>query len=151
LLRRLGMFGGARRPFGDLSLPATQLHADHINHQVVGTTAILDDMMAALANFALYVAIAGQAEGLPTGETRVSVSEVGIYVRDSFDFNGDQIFGYWSDSFPYASALWNFGLTHVQNSDFRDWRTRTGRGGDFQAFSDVKRVAVNPPDVFTVT
>jgi hypothetical protein len=39
----------------------------------------------------------------------------------------------------------------VYNSTYRDWRTANRRGGDFLAFSDVKRVPLSPPATFIIT
>ncbi len=50
----------------------------------------LDDLSAALGNFAFRVAVAGGVTFVSGSKHLVTLSEVGIYVRDSFDFNGDQ-------------------------------------------------------------
>jgi LysM repeat protein len=84
--------------------------------------------------------------GTPSGHV-VVITQVGIYAQDSFDFEGLQYLGQW----PIRTA---FGITvgacHVWNSDFRDWRTSNGKGGDFEVFSDIKATALNPPDSFDV-
>jgi hypothetical protein len=91
----------------------------------------------------------------------VEVNEVSIDVRDSFDFEGDQYLGCWSDNPDGFSALMppdpslGIGMSFsfqeplfspVGNRNFRDWRQKTGRGGDFLLVSDLQRVQLNPPD-----
>ena len=38
----------------------------------------------------------------------------------------------------------------VQNDDFRAWRSRNGRGGDFMVLSDVHRVRLTTPVTISV-
>ena len=91
------------------------------------------------------------------------MTEVGVYIRDSFDFEGNQPLGCWSDGQPmmFSPVLLpgtaggmvfvpELMLTPVGNRDFREWRQRTGKGGDFLVFSDVKRVTLTPPDEFVI-
>ncbi len=40
--------------------------------------------------------------------------------------------------------------TSISNASFRDWRAKSGRGGDFLVFSDVKRLKLSTPDQFEV-
>ena len=81
---------------------------------------------------------------------QVSITEVGVYVRDSFDFNGDQFLGYWDDSDNSVSILNPLSGERVSNESFRQWRTANNRGGDFLVFSDVKRTRLSAPDVFFI-
>lgn len=151
MLGRLGRLGGPRAPFGDLTRSPTVLDSEYINFRTVGFGLFnLDDLSAALGNFTFRVAISGEAEGLPTGRTRVSVSQVGVYVRDSFDFNGDQFLGYWDDSDDSVSMINAFSGDSVSNQSFRDYRMRTGTGGDFLIYSNTKVLVRSPPDVFEV-
>lgn len=114
----------------------------------------LDDMTAALANFSLYVAVAGSvrlhfpasAQNIPLNE--LTITDVAIYVRDSFDFEEDQPLGCWDDQRNAVALEWSTAktihtgreLTCVDNKTFRDWRRQYNRGGDFLVFSDVKQV-----------
>jgi len=65
----------------------------------------------------------------------VSVEEIGIYVWDTFNFEGEQFLG-----------VWGYRDTPVNNSDFREWRQKNNAGGDFLVYSDIKRTKLNPPD-----
>jgi hypothetical protein len=90
---------------------------------------------------------------------QVSINDVGIYIRDSYDFEGDQFLGYWDtgstylrpwgavDS-PQAAKRMKYGKVslsyfqggeRIENADFRKWRMQTGKGGDFLVFSNLKR------------
>ncbi len=153
VLRRAGRLGAPRGAFGNLALPAPQLHADHVNHRVVEQSMLFpdfNDLYAALGNFEFCVAIAGESEGLKSGETQVTVREVGVYVRDSYDFNGTQSLGYWSETSNRLSRFPIGGGGYVSNESFRNWRATNHRGGDFMVFSDVKRTVLASPSVFTV-
>lgn len=100
---------------------------------------------------------------------RVKISRVGVYVRDSYDFNDEDSFG-----MSQPLGLWEIGESSlgevpeigilgmrvprtkvtvnyrvpVFNSTFRDWRAQHGRGADFLVFSDVKMTDVRPADEF---
>ncbi|XXT18513.1 DUF6402 family protein [Sorangium sp. So ce429] len=151
VLSRLGLLGRPRTWFGDINRSPTALDGEYINFRTVGFGLTnLDDLSAALGNFTYRVAIAGEAEGLRTGRTRVSVHQVGIYVRDSFDFNGSQFLGYWDDSDDSVSMVNIFSGDRVENATFQDYRRRTGMGGDFLVYSDTKKLMRSPPEVFEV-
>jgi len=137
--------------FGDFSRPVPEIDADYINERAVGSIwDPLDDMYAALGKFNLRVAVKGFIKLSPDPSTLtyvVNISEVGVYLRDSYDFNGDQSLGYWNASTNYGGGN-PFKGTPVANSDFRDWRTANKKGGDFLVFSDLKIVKISPPAVF---
>lgn len=136
-------------PFGNLSLPVPQQDADYVNQRLVGMTMDLDDMSAALGNFVLNVVVAGFVRNNDSGPGfYVDIHEVGVYVKDSYDFEGDQFLGFW-DSSDNSVSMFNFlSGTKIDNVDFRNWRAKNGKGGDFQVFSDVKRIRLLKPDTF---
>jgi hypothetical protein len=162
MLRRKGLLGMTPRPFGRLADPVPSQDPDYVNQRPAGGYTHFDDMTAALGNFNLRVVVAGTVAPVGPGlyGHQVQITEVGVYVRDSFDFEGDQYLGCWSDNpdgfFPIMPPDPGAGMSFpppmfspVGNRDFREWRNRTARGGDFLVFSDLKRVPVNPPDTFT--
>ena len=169
MLRRRGALSGTERAFGNLTQPVQTQDRDYINQRVVSFgLGDLDDMSASLGNFAFRVLVAGRTTSVrgsspaasrrpptmnlpavPRGATfQVSITEVGIYIRDSFDFNGDQFLGFWDDSDNSVSMLNFLSGTSVSNEDFRNWRTQNRRGGDFLVFSDIKRIVLSTPDTF---
>lgn len=150
MLRRKGFLMPASRSFGDLTQSVERQDADYINYRVVNFgLSDLDDMSAALGNFAFRVLVSGSVTAASRmSEYQVTITEVGVYIRDSFDFNGDQFLGYWDDSDNSVSMLNPLSGTGVSNSDFRNWRSRNGRGGDFLVFSDIKRTTLTTPDTF---
>lgn len=155
VLRRKGLLGPVISRFGNLSAPAAMVHPDQINFRVVGAgmavyLAPLDDMYAALGRFAIYCAAQGQVSPLGPKQHQISIDGVGFYVRDSYDFNGDQDLGHWNFSTGDVGKLPSFGSDNVTNQNFRDWRTRNKKGGDFFVFSDIKILRMTPPQTFTV-
>jgi hypothetical protein len=175
MLRAKGLLTMAPRrvSFGRLADPVPQQDPDYINQRPAGGYGTFDDLTAALGRFNLRVVVAGTVGPVPTGNPRVpagssgwevEVSEVGVYVYDSFDFEGDQYLGCWSDNpdgfspvMPSEPAVGMEAMifrpplfTPVGNRDFREWRTQNRRGGDFLVFSDMKRVPISPPDRFVV-
>jgi uncharacterized Zn-binding protein involved in type VI secretion len=111
---------------------------------------IFDKHGAALGQFELLLAAAGEAEPLPDGVThRITLRKKGVFVEDQYDFEGSQFLGFWdveTHSAGYIPSLrckWP-----VTNGSFRDWRDRTNRGGDYLVYSDVKQENIDPPIVF---
>ena len=142
-----------------------QLNEDYyIQHRVVNSNMFsdpLDDLFAALGNFAFHFVVAGTVERLPdvNGESRyrVILDQVGIYVRDSYDFNDkpgkwnepqswiSQPLGYWDCEDQEAGRTPGFGAYYVENEDFREWREKygNGKGGDYLVFSEIRVITVN--------
>ena len=152
MLRRKGLLMPVSRSFGNLAQPVPLQDDDYINYRVVSFgLSDLDDMSAALGNFAFRVVVAGYVTAASgVSGYQVTMTEVGVYIQDSFDFNGDQFLGYWDDSDNSVSMINPFSGTSVSNQDFRDWRAKNGRGGDFRVFSDMKRTVLTPPDTFLI-
>jgi len=151
VFRTRGLLAAAPTLFDDTAGPPDGVHDRHVNFRKVDQTNVMsiDDMDAALANFALYVVIGGTAAP-DSGRHRVTIQTVGVYVMDSYDFNGSQDLGYWNDSTNEAST-WNPLVGDpVTNATFRSWRTANGRGGDFRVFSDIKVTRLAAADTFLV-
>lgn len=130
---------GQVQQFGDLSQPPTAIDGQWINSLPVTNGFAFDGLTAALGGFIFQVVIAGKLQWISAKEFWVTVEEVGVYVKDSFDFNGDQFLG-----------VWGYRDTPVNNSDFREWRAKNNAGGDFQVFSDIKRTKLSSADLVKV-
>lgn len=153
LLDRYGLLRGIGGCFGVFQSTQPIIHQNHVNTRAVkqAMLADLDDMTAALANFNFHVQIGGEATPvLGTGKCRVSVDTIGVYIRDQYDFIGDQDLGYWDKSDNKVSARNPFTGDKITNETFRDWRTANNKGGDFEVFSDVRVTTLTSPDVFEV-
>lgn len=167
-------------PFGDLTQPVEVLDKDYINYR--GTSGAypswygyysnydyglydlfdMDDMTAALGQYVMRVVLAGSVSHDDDRLYEVTIDEVGVYIRDSYDFNGEQSLGYWEvddgEGNSTVSPLpWGWGVlwgdesgNKVTNADFRKWRDKTQRGGDFLVFSDLKRTKLNYPHRFNI-
>jgi len=170
MLRRKGLLttAGQTQIFGTLSDPVPLQDPDYINQRAVGDYHTFDDMTAALGRFNFRVVVAGTVASVPqlpgatplAGSWNVEVEEIGVYVRDSFDFEGNQYLGCWSDDdfIPLMPPSYGEGYapsepvcSPVGNRQFREWRSQHGRGGDFLVYSDMKRVSLSPPDRFVIT
>jgi hypothetical protein len=106
--------------FGDLSLRVTEVDPSWINSRSCTSGTNVDALTAALGAFLFQVAIAGTVTARVGAVVTVSISEVGVYVKDSFDFNEAQFLGFWGHR-----------DTPVNNATFRDWRAKFAKGGDF--------------------
>jgi hypothetical protein len=154
---------GATLSFGTVSGSAPTLHSTHVNHRPVsqGLTAPLDGLAGALANFDFYVIVEGAITDIGSSPRwslftrrsyRVDIARLAIYIRDSYDFNGDQPLGCWD---PVANTVSRTGLgrpneTCVNNATFRTWRAANSRGGDFYAYSNLDTFATSDSFTFNV-
>jgi hypothetical protein len=132
-------FGAGTFQFGDLYQAVTLVDKQWINTRSITDVTAVDGLAAAIGRFNLHVAIAGKTQRLNALEYSVTVEEVGVYAKDSLDFEGKQFLGFWG-----------YKDTPINNVDFRDWRNRHAAGGDFLVYSDIKRTRLPKPDVMTL-
>jgi len=143
--------------FGDLSKSVAEVNEGdfYIQNRVFDESVFqgLDGLVAALANFGFRMAVQGEVTYKESRGTyfgfggdvdvyEVRVKQVGIYVRDSYDFMGSQFggLGYWNPKTNKAqktNLLSDDDFHKVKNIDFREWRSENGCGGDFIVFSDM--------------
>ncbi len=122
---------------------------------------VVDDLYGSLGNFAIYAAISkGYIEQKKENKYLI-VTEIAIYMRDTFDFIGEQYLGHWNKDgmginlvggvmnkldWEWKLAGWNPSLGMMQsfgNENYRTYRDENGMGGDLLLFSDMQRVTVN--------
>lgn len=153
LLRQRGLLGSTIRTFGDFSLPVPQLDQDYIQFRPVGYPILdpVDDLFAALGKFTFRIVVKGDVSPQWPARHQVTIRQVGIYGRDSYDFNGDQSLGYWDlDNAAVAKFPFTDRFVEITNADFRNWRQSTQKGGDFLVFSDLKIEKLASPDAFII-
>ena len=127
----------------------------------------LDDFYAAIGECVIKIAVSGIAAPADGGY-QLTIDEIGTYLRDTYDFIGDQDLGYWSRYGVEKVLLplyripldpktanndgeWDRGTYYkVDNGSFRQYRTVYGKGRDFFVHSDVRRLKLAHPVVVTV-
>ena len=119
-----------------------------------------------MGNALLMLAVAGEATPLTGNRWRVTIDEVGSYIRDSYDFLGPQPLGAWGpDGFsriavfapevpiiaeqPHSDGQGRY--FSVSNDSFRKYRDHYHRGGDFSIFSDIVRTRLARPVTMELT
>lgn len=153
--------------FGDLSAPTVEVNAacQANSRSVGGIWDPFDDFYAAIGRGTLNLAVTGRCR-VEKGKARLVVDGIGVYLRDSYEFIGDQFLGYWNGSGVTGHALntddiatsphgggngdWTVGIGRlsttveryhgVSNQSFNDYRQASGKGGDFVIFTDVLRL-----------
>jgi len=139
MLKEQGKLGPNPTEFGDFSKPLPEIDKDYMQYRRVGSVFWdpMDDLFAALGRLTLRMGIKGFVQPLTKGGHTIHIREIGVYVRDSYDFNGPQHLGYWNIAKNYGGRNF-FRGTKVRNADFREWQARNKKGGDFLVFSDIK-------------
>jgi RHS repeat-associated protein len=135
--------------FGNFDRPVPSIDKEYVNQRSVGSMLDpLDDLLSALGRFNLHVAVRGEiclSSKHPI--FCISIEEIGVYVVDSFDFDGDQPLGIWNYKTNAVSRINIFNGHPVSNLSFRQWREENKMGGDFLVYSDIKRKKLNPPEI----
>jgi hypothetical protein len=129
--------------FGNFAAKGKALHEQHTQSAVVqsfSTFSNLDQLVAAMGNFQLSAIPKGAAQKTATGDVTVTITDVGIYAIDSYDFNGSQPLGCWKAPNSVSIGLLGCGAAYsASNASFEKYRVGTKKGGDFIIMSDVKK------------
>ncbi|AVT14550.1 DUF6402 family protein [Paracidovorax avenae] len=160
--------------FGDLGKPAKIIDDTcQVNYLVFGKLSDpMDDFYGAMGEAQLKAAVSGFVTPEGPGKWFIEVDELGLYLRDAYDFNDSnslisQPLGCWGFNGVECgiSTRWNVEVDDVivdeepesvqkrkyivQNSDFQRWRKLHHRGGDFIVLSDVLRIPLQFPKKFS--
>ncbi len=146
-----------------------ELHSNwQFQRSDVGYGKVMNDLYGSLGNFALYAAITKATiikttnHKLTPNNFSVHITEVGLYMRDTYEFIGEQYLGHWGNNglrLNYLGGVLNkFDIEYnipkisvgsreyfdaIGNADYRQYREETGLGGDLLLFSDVKTLPVD--------
>jgi hypothetical protein len=100
----------------------------------------VDDFYGAIANCTIKFVAKGTLEKKKEG-IEVNITDLGIYIRDGFDYVGRNILGYWSFKSKAVSKNFMKGLTGdfigITNASYREYRETLEKGGDFYRYSDL--------------
>ncbi len=103
----------------------------------------LDDFMAAVNACNINFIPIGKIRKVTNTGYAVQLSGVGAYLKDWYDFEGDQGLGYWNVKTNDVGLL-QFtqkpNTNKVSNPLFRAYQGRTKKGQDYTNFSDIKGV-----------
>jgi hypothetical protein len=93
-----GKKDGESWSFGDLTQPVKYLAGTaQTNFLTVGAlNDPLDDFYGAVGKGSLDVVVSGNVVRQKTGRFVITVTSLGVYLRDTYDFNGDQPLGVWT-------------------------------------------------------
>jgi hypothetical protein len=121
-----------------------------INFLSVGhLTDTIDDVYGAIGNGTLKLTVCGYTTQV-AGVDYFQVTKTGLYVRDTYDFTGDnEPLGIWSRKGVLSKAGMAAyavnpmfyaiqGYVPVFNRDFRRWQDAHNSGGDFIVYSNVQ-------------
>ncbi|WCM89496.1 DUF6402 family protein [Acidovorax sp. NCPPB 3576] len=151
--------------FGNLGQPPAVLDSTcQINYLVFGKMGDpLDDLYGAMGEAQIKVAVSGIVTTQGFGKASIQVDELAFYLRDSYDFNDGKFFisqplGCWGfngmacgigtrisvpvdlQTVDEAPSSVQHRKYLVQNADFRAWRAKNNKGGDFMVLSNALRI-----------
>lgn len=135
----------------------------------VKSWAVTDEFVASVFNSAWRMAFSASVVKIHgTIEWEVTVTEVGIYLVDAFEFfdakGKNQRLGFWSsegfslmkfDCAPIPIKESNAGppstYFEVSNQRFREYRNDSNKGGDFRVFGEVRKIPLISPLIFDLS
>jgi len=95
----------------------------------------IDDFLATIGALQFRILGKGQLKRVDQEIIEVKIQEIGVYVRDGFEFSGNQFLGYWNPKTNYVGK--NVFGKYIGNKNYREYRERHGKGMDFYNFSDI--------------
>ena len=106
----------------------------------------VDGLMAAMGAFTLRALAGGRTEHVSGNRYKVHVEKIAVFVHDVFNFEDELMeyifgFAFWSCEKLAFSERYVDEYTKLNNGDFRDFRRRHNRGGDFLVLSQPRMVA----------
>lgn len=131
---------GEHWDFDFISTSWTEWEDKYHTLKAVPRVSAYDGLMAALAGFTLRALAKGSVQYKGKGEYTITVCEIAVFVRDKFQFEEDvdaaaNKLGYWNCEQLSFSRVPFQGYGLLFNEMFRDFRNRSGNGGDFLVLS----------------
>ncbi len=104
----------------------------------------IDGLSIAMGNFVINAVAKGKVDKQSDGTYQVTVEQIGIYSKDSFNFDGGNIYLFWSykNKDFSTNSIVDEDYVYLDNNDFNSFRTTTSKGEDFFIFSGVEKHAV---------
>lgn len=100
-----------------------------------------DGLMAAMGNFNFRTLVSGFTSPSEAGGHDITVTNVSVFVWDSFNFKDDEDLFFWSCRRKgFATGAMPY-YTNLHNADFRSFRDNHVFGNDFLVLSAQKRIA----------
>ena len=100
-------------------------------------TGDLDDFFGSIANCNIHFAAKGELEYKGIDNIEVTITELGVYVKDGFDFVGTQQLGFWSLKDKNVTKGLKPDYNLVDNKSYRDYQSDSKKGGNFYRYSKI--------------
>ncbi len=129
-----GYLSGDGGAFDYTVMDYTAMHDRQFQYLAVDEYPAIDGLTASIGAYTLYALAKGTTAPKSDG-WEITVTGVSFYLRDGFDFEGDQSLGYFDCEELECEWFLTAVYPNVTNADFRDFRTRHGLGGDFFVYA----------------
>ena len=140
-LQEDGKFTAKREEFDYTTLPWQRWLSRSFNYRVVRAGLAADGLQAAMGAFTLRALAKGYVEPNTDGTHTIHVTGCSVFVYDTFNFEGDESYGYWNyKDLEFSSYSWKSDAHPLGNIDFQKFSDKYGRGNDFCAFSRLHAV-----------
>lgn len=121
----------------------------------------INEFMAAYGTVGLRVVAKGRVDRISTSSSRITIKEFGIYLKDSYDFEGDQegigrVLGLGCWNFQKLTVTWERKLSDcvpIDNVHFRNWAASNNlpsTAGNYLIYTDPKEYRIAVDYQFTV-
>ena len=103
----------------------------------------VDNLTGAVGNCNIRFTAIGTLEYINDQKTIATITELGVYIRDSFDFVNDQPLGFWSKVDSDVTKYGGKSYKYIENEDYRNYSKATGFGMNFYTYSTMKVLKPN--------
>jgi hypothetical protein len=110
------------------------------NHYAVPMTPLVDGLQASMGTFTLHALAKGFVKPKQEGKHTVHLTGCSVFVYDTFNFESDEPFLFWSCQEKNWSYIQLPRYTFVKEADFQDFRNKHGKGGNFVVLSELHSV-----------
>jgi hypothetical protein len=103
-----------------------------------GIYAPLDDLTGTVGPCVIHFTAIGTLEYVNDQKTIATITELGVYIRDNFDFVGKGRLGFWSKEDSDVTKFGGKSYKYIENEDYRNYSKATGFGMNFYTYSTMK-------------
>ena len=137
-LQRDGKFTSKREEFDYTVLSWQDWLSRSFNYREVRGGFSADGLPAAMGAFTLRALAKGYVEPNDDGTHTIHVTGCSVFAYDTFNFEGDDDYGYWSkEERKFLGVLSGSESDLLNNTYFNEFRSKHGVGNDFSVFSNL--------------
>lgn len=154
ILKENGYFDNPRE-FDFINVSYKERERYYFNHRPVkeldASLDPIDGLSIAMGAFTINATAKGKVEKQSDENFLITVEQIGLYVKDTFNFVGKNLYFYWSykDKDFSTYKIYNNNYCWLTNKSFNQFRENANKGEDFLIFSDVEKESISTKIIYS--